>query len=85
MLDLLPAPVRHFALMLASALAAWALGAYTSWGLTDIQLGIAGVILTQIALYITKLTKQYGVGANDDFKLYDEIVEDIEDDLEPQI
>ena len=65
MLDRLPAPVRHFALMLAAALVAWGIDSVNSLGLSPLQAGIAGVILTQIAAYLTPLTKQYGIGSND--------------------
>lgn len=74
MLDRLPAPVRHFALMLISALVAWGIDSVNALGLSPLQAGVAGVILTQIAAYITPLTKQYGVASND---FVDE--EDVED------
>lgn len=63
MLDRLPAPVRHFSLMLASALLAWALESIDSFGLDPLTAGVLGVVLTQAAAYLTPLTKQYGVGA----------------------
>lgn len=65
MLDKLPAPVRHSALMLISALVGWALESIPTLDLSVGQAAIAGVILTQIAAYITPLTKQYGVASND--------------------
>lgn len=74
MLDRLPAPVRHFTLMLAAALVGWGIESVNTLGLSPLQAGIAGVILAQIAAYITPLTKQYGVGSND---FVDE--EDLED------
>ena len=62
MLDKLPAPVRHSALMLLSALLAWAVEALPGLNLPPIWAGIAGVVITQAIAFVTPLTKQYGVG-----------------------
>lgn len=62
MLDKLPAPVRHSALMLISALLAWAVEVLPGLDISPIFSGIIGVVLAQAIAYLTPLTKQYGVG-----------------------
>jgi len=62
MLDKLPAPVRHFSLLLIAAVLAWA-----AQGIPNVDpiLGsLIGAIATFGIAYITPLTRQYGVGAD---------------------
>lgn len=66
MLDKLPAEVRHFILMLISALVAWGIESIPSFDLSPAVAGLAGVVLTQIAAFLTPLTRQYGVGYTGD-------------------
>lgn len=62
MLDKFPAPVRHSALMLISALLGWASTSLSGANIDPIIGSVIGVILTQALAYLTPLTKQYGVG-----------------------
>ena len=62
MLDKFPAPVRHSALMLISALLGWASTSVAGLNVDPFVASILGVVLTQAIAYITPLTKQYGVG-----------------------
>jgi hypothetical protein len=66
MLDKLPAEVRHFTLMLISALLAWGIDSVPSFDLNPAVAGFIGVILTQILAFVTPLTRQYGIGYTGD-------------------
>lgn len=72
MLDRIPAPLRHIVLISAGILLAWATDEATALPAPLPEL--LGVILTMAGTYLTKITKQYGVGSND---FIDE--EDLED------
>lgn len=62
MLDKLPAPVRHSALMLISALLGWASTEFSGANVDPILGSVIGIAITQALAYVTPLTKQYGVG-----------------------
>lgn len=64
MLDKFPAPVRHSALMLISALLGWASTALAGLDIDPLFASILGVVLAQALAYVTPLTKQYGIGAD---------------------
>lgn len=76
MLDKVPAPLRHALIVFAGAILTYAaaqaegkdLGIYTP---------VIATVLTMAGMYLTKLTKQYGIGSNDEF-LDDEDLEDAE-------
>lgn len=62
MLDKLPAPLRHFSLMLISALLGWASTNLADLNLDPLVAGLLGVFVAQALAFVTPLTKQYGVG-----------------------
>lgn len=62
MLDKFPAPVRHSALMLISALLGWASTSLSGASIDPMVGSVIGIALTQAIAYVTPLTKQYGVG-----------------------
>lgn len=76
MLDNLPKPLRHAILVFAGSVLA-----YVTAEVANNDLGlltpVAATLITMAGLYLTKLTKQYGVGSNDEF-VDDEDVEDAE-------
>lgn len=72
MLDKVPAPLRHALIVSAGILLSYATSQVTSLPAPLPEL--AGVVLAMAAMYLTKLTKQYGIGSND---FVDE--EDLED------
>lgn len=62
MLDYLPAPVRHAAIMIGGILLTWA-----ATKVTDLPAPlpeVAAVVIGMASLYLTNLTKQYGIGAD---------------------
>ena len=61
MLDKLPAQVRHALIALAGSLLAWAVEAQKSWHLSAPVAAVVGTAITVAGLYLTPLTKQYGV------------------------
>lgn len=62
LLDKLPADVRHSVIALAAALLSWGAKTLPSLHLPTLVAVIAGPVLTMAMLYVTKLTKQYGIG-----------------------
>lgn len=63
MLDFLPTPVRHSVIALAGALLGWATEALPGFNLPTPIAMIAGTAITIATMYLTPLTRQYGVGA----------------------
>ena len=63
-LDKLPAPVRHTIIMLLGDILTTASIIQTggSVSLSDFLHGLLGIAATQLVLFITPLTHQYGVG-----------------------
>lgn len=61
MLDKLPAEVRHAIIALAAALIGWATTALPMLNLPAPLAAIAGAVITIGTIYLTPLTKQYGV------------------------
>jgi len=59
-LDKLPAPVRHMLIMSAGILLAWASTQITFLPAPLPEL--LGLVLGMSTLYLTKITKQYGLG-----------------------
>lgn len=60
-LDRIPAPIRHALIGLAAALLAYLTANYTTWGLDTALYPLIGAVLTIAALWLTPLTKQYGL------------------------
>lgn len=69
MLDKLPAWARHFLIAVIAGVLTFGsqLLANGSDKVTakDVALGVGAIVLTQLALALTPLTQQYGVGAAD--------------------
>ena len=63
MLDYLPTPVRHALIALAGSLLGWATEALPGFNLPAPVAMIAGTVLAVAGMYLTPLTRQYGVGA----------------------
>lgn len=74
MLDKVPAPLRHAIIVFAGAVLTYLTSQADKTDL-GIYTPIAATVLTVAGLYLSKITKQYGVGSNDEF--IDE--EDLED------
>jgi hypothetical protein len=74
MLDRIPAPLRHAIIIFAGAVLTYVTAETTKTDL-GIYTPVVATLVSMAGLYVTKLTKQYGIGANDDFA--DE--EDLED------
>jgi hypothetical protein len=62
MLDRIPAEVRHILIMLGAALLGWASDNVLNLGLSPLLSSLAGVVVGTLILYVTPLTRQYGVG-----------------------
>jgi len=62
MLDKIPAEVRHVVIMLIAALLGWAMDNVLNLGLNPLLSSLTGVVVGTLILYITPLTRQYGVG-----------------------
>jgi hypothetical protein len=62
MLDKIPAEVRHILIMLIAALLGWASDNVLNLGLSPLLASLAGVVVGTLLLYVTPLTRQYGVG-----------------------
>lgn len=62
MLDYLPTPVRHAVLMIAGILLTWAASKVTDLPAPLPEVG--AVIVGMASLYLTNLTRQYGIGAD---------------------
>lgn len=76
MLDKVPAPLRHALIVSAGILLSYTTAQVTSLPAPLPEL--AGVVLAMAAMYLTKLTKQYGIGSNDEF-VNEEDLEDAEE------
>jgi hypothetical protein len=68
MLDKIPAEARHILIMLLAAVLGWASDNILNLGLPPLVASLAGVVVGTLILWITPLTRQYGIGkdANDD-------------------
>ena len=66
MLDRIPAPMRHLIIMLIAALLGWAADNVAHLNLDPIVASLAGVVIGTAILWITPLTRQYGVGKDSD-------------------
>jgi len=62
MLDRLPADARHLIIMLMAALLGWASDNVMGFGLSPIISSLLGVVVATGILWVTPLTRQYGVG-----------------------
>lgn len=62
MLDKIPAEARHILIMLIAALLGWASDNVLNLGLSPLLSSLAGVVVGTLILYVTPLTRQYGVG-----------------------
>lgn len=65
MLDNLSPAVRHAIIGLAAAILAYATNEYMNWGLDPSLYPVIGAALTILVLWITPLSRQYGVGSSD--------------------
>lgn len=63
MLDRLPPAVRHAIIGLAAAVLAYATDQYMNWGIDPALYPVVGAALTILVLWITPLSRQYGVGS----------------------
>lgn len=63
MLDKVPAPLRHALIAAAGILLTYATTKVTALPAPLPEL--AGLVITMAGMYLTKLTKQYGIGSND--------------------
>lgn len=66
MLDKLPAPVRHAALVLICALLTWLGESVPSLDLPAVVATVLAAAVTVGLTWLTPLVRQYGVGASDD-------------------
>lgn len=66
MLDKLPAPVRHSALVLIAALLAWFGESVPAFDLPPVAATVLASLVTVALAWVTPLTRQYGVGSGDD-------------------
>lgn len=62
MLDRIPAVYRHLIIMLIAAVLGWAADRIPELGLDPMVASLAGVLVATAILWITPLTRQYGVG-----------------------
>jgi len=62
MLDKIPAEVRHILIMLLAAVLGWASDNVLNLGISPLLASLLGVVLGTLILYVTPLTRQYGVG-----------------------
>lgn len=62
MLDRLPSESRHIIIMLMAALFGWVGDNITGFGLSPIIASLLGVVVATGILWVTPLTRQYGVG-----------------------
>jgi MFS superfamily sulfate permease-like transporter len=60
-LDRLPAPIRHALIGLCAALLTYVTANYANWGLDPALYPLISVVVTIAALWITPLTRQYGL------------------------
>ena len=64
-LDKLPAQLRHLVILVTPVLLGWVTSDFLPWfsGRSPALAGLAAAIVTGLGLWLTPLTKQYGVGA----------------------
>ena len=62
MLDKLPASIRHFSLLLIAAILAWIVQGIPN--IDPILGSLLGALATFALVYVTPLTRQYGVGSD---------------------
>jgi hypothetical protein len=63
-LDRVPPAVQHALVGLLAAVIAYAVANYASWGIDPALTPIIGAFLGVIALWITPVTQEYGVGSS---------------------
>jgi len=66
MLDKIPAEARHILIMLLAAVLGWASDNILNLGLPPLVASLAGVVVGTLILWITPLTRQYGIGKDTD-------------------
>lgn len=66
MLDRIPAVYRHLIIMLIAAILGWAADNVANLGLDPLVASLLGVVIGTAILWITPLTRQYGVGEDSD-------------------
>jgi hypothetical protein len=68
MLDKIPAETRHIVIMLLAAVLGWASDNVLNLGLNPLVASLAGVVVGTLILWVTPMTRQYGIGkdTNDD-------------------
>jgi hypothetical protein len=68
MLDRIPAEARHIFIMLLAAVLGWASDNVLNLGLPPLVASLAGVVVGTLILWVTPMTRQYGIGkdTNDD-------------------
>lgn len=62
MLDKIPAEARHILIMLLAAILGWASDNILNLGLPPLVASLAGVVVGTLVLWVTPLTRQYGIG-----------------------
>ena len=65
MLDKIPAETRHIVIMLLAAVLGWASDNVLNLGLNPLVASLAGVVIGTLVLWVTPLTRQYGIGKSD--------------------
>jgi hypothetical protein len=65
MLDKVPAEARHILIMLLAAVLGWASDNILNLGLPPLVASLAGVVVGTLILWVTPLTRQYGMGKSD--------------------
>lgn len=66
MLDKLPAPVRHAALVLLAALLTWLGESVPALDLPPVAATVLGSVVALALAWLTPLVRQYGVGSDDE-------------------
>lgn len=66
MLDKIPAEARHALIMLLAAVLGWTSDNVLNLGLNPLFASLLGVIVGTLVLWVTPLTRQYGIGKSDD-------------------
>jgi hypothetical protein len=62
MLDKIPAEARHILIMLLAAVLGWASDNILNLGLPPLVASLAGVVVGTLILWVTPMTRQYGIG-----------------------
>lgn len=65
MLDKWPAQLRHLVILVTPVVLGWVTSDFLPWfsGRNPALAGLAAAIVTALSLWLTPLTKQYGVGS----------------------